>query len=698
MEILMASIVLILLVVVSNIISHYVVFLPTALIEIGIGLLFVLLFNIHISLQADWFMLLFVAPLLFNDGKHFPKDELWELRAPIFANAIILVFLTTIVGGYFVSWLVPEIPLPLAMALIAVLSPTDPVAVHGIAEQIKLPKKILSLISGESLINDASGLIAFRYALAAFMTGYFSFTQAASNFLYMSLVGGIIGFLFIYFIHFIRMFLVQQGIHDVILHTTIHLLTPFIIFIVADELAHASGVIAVVTAGVLSINQEPIFRSQYSEVRLVTTKLWDILVYLLNGIVFVVLGAQLPTAMSETLQNPSISNWLLIFYIIAIWLMLLLVRVVWTYVNLWITYLKTEPDNRKKPLLNTALLTGITGVRGAVTMASIMSMPFFLDTGDYFQERSLLIFLACGVVLTSLVVATVTLPVLTKQRKRLMLVTDEPSDDLEAMKEKEPNHPLTEIEARKVMVQTALQSLKEEASEDIHPMILTDLIHEFETRLRYLYREDNDPSTNSKYSSIEKQVQQIAIQGELLGIKELEETKEISHSLAKNYQKNIRSRSHIRTFTLKNTFRRSLYNMQRQLNRSILRYNASKMNKAEAIGESALIKLEIASTKGAIHALRNHRQTLEENAHVDPLEQHITNQLLHEYLYKLQRIKHLSSFTRQEYQNLLQKYYMRALDTERETVQDLYQHGQISMGTANKLRQSINYYETSLFQ
>ena len=81
MEILMASIVLILLVVVSNIISHYVVFLPTALIEIGIGLLFVLLFNIHISLQADWFMLLFVAPLLFNDGKHFPKDELWELRA-----------------------------------------------------------------------------------------------------------------------------------------------------------------------------------------------------------------------------------------------------------------------------------------------------------------------------------------------------------------------------------------------------------------------------------------------------------------------------------------------------------------------------------------------------------------------------------------------------------------------------------------
>jgi CPA1 family monovalent cation:H+ antiporter len=239
MAVLETTILLVLLVIISNIISHYLVSIPTALIEIAIGVVAALILNLNIELETDWFMLLFVAPLLYSDAKHFPKKELWEMRAPIFANAIWLVFLTTILGGFLINFFVAEISLPLSFALAAVLSPTDPVAVQGIAEQVKLPKRILSLISGESLINDASGLIAFKYALAAFLTSQFSLKEASTDFLYMAIVGAIIGYALSKFMYFLEVALLRQGIQDVILHTSAQILTPFIIFIAA-ELIHAS--------------------------------------------------------------------------------------------------------------------------------------------------------------------------------------------------------------------------------------------------------------------------------------------------------------------------------------------------------------------------------------------------------------------------------------------------------------------------
>ncbi|MEG2708512.1 MAG: sodium:proton antiporter, partial [Vagococcus sp.] len=341
MAVLETTILLVLLVIISNIISHYLVSIPTALIEIAIGVAAAVLLNLNIELETDWFMLLFVAPLLYSDAKHFPKKELWEMRAPIFANAIWLVFLTTILGGFLINFFVAEISLPLSFALAAVLSPTDPVAVQGIAEQVKLPKRILSLISGESLINDASGLIAFKYALAAFLTGAFSIKDATTDFIYMAIVGAIIGYLFSKFMYFLEVALLRQGIQDVILHTSSQILTPFIIFIAA-EIVHASGVIAVVVAGVVAVQQEPLYRGQYSEIKLVTNKVWDIIIYQLNGIVFVVLGSTLPLAMRAAIIDPSINNFTLIFYVVVIWLILLIIRTFWSYGYMWMSYKKTR--------------------------------------------------------------------------------------------------------------------------------------------------------------------------------------------------------------------------------------------------------------------------------------------------------------------------------------------------------------------
>ncbi|WP_333474246.1 cation:proton antiporter domain-containing protein [Paenibacillus gyeongsangnamensis] len=132
MDLLITVILLLVCLLVSNIVSHYIPSIPSPLIQIFFGIGIALAFkDISLDIETEWFLLLFVAPLLYNDGKHFPREELWNMRAPIFGNAIILVLLTTIAGGYFIHWLIPSIPLAAAFALSAILSPTDPVAVNG---------------------------------------------------------------------------------------------------------------------------------------------------------------------------------------------------------------------------------------------------------------------------------------------------------------------------------------------------------------------------------------------------------------------------------------------------------------------------------------------------------------------------------------------------------------------------------------
>ncbi|MFK5280350.1 cation:proton antiporter, partial [Lacticaseibacillus paracasei] len=162
-------------------------------IQVALGLGAALFFHLEINLATDWFMLLFIAPLLFYDGRNFPRRELWELRGPIIGNAIFLVFVTMLVGGYLIHFLIPPMPLPASFALAAILSPTDPIAVQSLAKRVHLPKGVLHLVSGESLINDASGLIGFKYGIAATMTGTFVLGNAVRDFFYVAIVGALAG-------------------------------------------------------------------------------------------------------------------------------------------------------------------------------------------------------------------------------------------------------------------------------------------------------------------------------------------------------------------------------------------------------------------------------------------------------------------------------------------------------------------------
>jgi len=399
----------------SNIISHYIPSIPTALIQIALGIILTFIFSdISFEIESEWFLLLFIAPLLFNDGRHFPREKLWNMRVPILGNAIVLVLITTVGGGYFIHWMIPDIPIAAAFALAAILSPTDPVAVNGIAKRIHLPEKVLNLVRGESLINDASGLVAFNYAVVAVVTGYFSIKEALFDFTYVFIAGAVLGLVLMLLITWTTFILRKKGITDVTFHSLLQILTPFIIYIVTEELLHASGVIAVVVAGVAHSLTSERTEKMVAEEKVLTENIWSIVLFVLNGVVFLLLGLNIPSSMQATVANPNIGNWLAIIYVVAIGVVILFIRFVWTYIFSYYQYRFLKTTDTDRPSFKTSLLISLTGVRGAVTMAGVLSIPFLIKSGGLFPERSLILFIAAGVILFTLIVATVFLPLLSK--------------------------------------------------------------------------------------------------------------------------------------------------------------------------------------------------------------------------------------------------------------------------------------------
>lgn len=249
METFLVVLVLLGLIAISNIINRFIPFVPIPLIQIGLGVMVVLMpLGIHMTLEPELFFVLFIAPLLFNDGKRTPRNELWNLRGPILMLALGLVFATVLIAGYSINWMIPTIPLAAAFALAAILSPTDAVAVSAIAGRVHLPKSIHRILEGESLMNDASGLVAFNFAIAAAVTGMFSLPKASISFVIIAAGGLIVGALLAFLLIRLSVIIRRLGMEDITVHVLLQILTPFIIYLISEEIG-VSGILAVVAGG-----------------------------------------------------------------------------------------------------------------------------------------------------------------------------------------------------------------------------------------------------------------------------------------------------------------------------------------------------------------------------------------------------------------------------------------------------------------
>lgn len=698
MAIIEAVILLITLVIVSNIIGHYLPGLPVSLIEIVVGLAIALFFKVKIPLQTDWFMLVFVAPLLFNDGRRFPKKELWALRGPIIGNAIFLVFATTLIGGLAIHWLVPNLPLAASFALAAILSPTDPVAVQSISEQADLPPRVLHLVSGESLINDASGLISFKYAIAAAVTGYFSWQQAAGDFLYISIVGAIAGAALMYLIHFIRLFMLQQGIEDVVFHTVLQLVTPLLIYLAVEDGLHASGVVAVVVAGIISHSSRNIFLDFLPELKLVTEQTWSISVYLLNGIVFLILGIELPVAMSNTVRNPLIDTSEELLLVLAVWLILVLIRTLWTFSYL----IYTNKSNPKSLAANLkiSVLSGLSGVRGAITMAGVLSVPTVLADGSPFPERGLMLFIAAGVIIVSLVMAIILIPKLTKVQAPIELRGTQLDSELEVDENEttaDQVQYLSENEAKIYMYQVAAGVIESQRHLDNNRAAL-DLLAEYQVMIRRLENQQFEPTQGDELPPLiaeELILRQVAFEGERQKLRELWTTGAIS---AKTYRRGKRKLRQKQAGLLVIGSNFSWHHVQllfyRLLNtlKHLLVWFYPKQRQSAARQQWHQTEREMA--KAGIKQLSAFLKQPENRQH------HYNRQVIYQIIVRYRnQIEHMKNAGRTKtdiYEQQLQKLRIKALTSERTAIQNLLEQHKISWHLADELRKNINYSENAL--
>jgi len=407
--------ILLMLVSVSKLVGRLIP-LPLPLVQIGAGALLAWpTLGLHVALDPELFLFLFLPPLLFSDGWRMPKREFWRLRGPILPLAVGLVLFTVVGAGYFIHWILPSIPLPVAFALAAVLSPTDAVAVSAISQD-RLPTPLMHMLQGEALMNDASGLVTFKFALVAAITGVFSLAEASVTFVLVAVGGLAIGVALSWLVGRLRVWMIARGWDDPATHVVFMLLLPFAAYVLAERLG-ASGILSAVAAGMMQSWLDLLPRQ--TSTRLLNRSVWSLLEFAFNGLIFLLLGLQLPD-IAKAVTSHEASLWPTLLYrcldVVAIFLVLLALRFIWVQ-SIWrligvIRRWRGKEDLVLVPNARSCWLLTVGGVRGAVTLAGVMSVPLLIGAGKAFPERDLLIFIAAGVILLSLVSACIALPLL----------------------------------------------------------------------------------------------------------------------------------------------------------------------------------------------------------------------------------------------------------------------------------------------
>ena len=367
----------------------------------GLGLSFVPALR-GVELAPDTIFTLFLPPLLFVASVRTSWRDFGRNLRSIGLLAFGLVVLTTLVVGWVAHWAVPGLPWAAAFTLGAIVSPTDAVAATSITQTLGVPRRILTILEGESLVNDATGLVTYKLAVAATLTGAFSLAHAGWEFLLIS--GG--GIAFGLLAGWIFVALIQR-IEAAPVENTLSLVTPFATYLVADALLHVSGVLAVVAAGFEFSRRLP--RANSSGTRLQAIAFWNMLDFLFNNALFLLVGLQLRRIVGG-LGALSLAQASL--YALIVSATLAVTRMIWvfavTYLPRALGFWKSEDD--PFPSWKSVFVVAWTGMRGAISLAGALALPFALASGAPFPQRNLIIFITFFSILATLVLQGLTLP------------------------------------------------------------------------------------------------------------------------------------------------------------------------------------------------------------------------------------------------------------------------------------------------
>lgn len=406
---------------------------PLPLVQIAVGAAIGTVTQLRVELDPEIFFLLFLAPLLFIDGWRIPKQGLFRDASTIIDLALGLVIFTVVGMAFFMNWLIPAMPLAVCFALAAVLSPTDPVAVASIAKRVPLPKRMMHILEGESLLNDASGLVCLRFAVAAAVTGTFSLPAAFLTFLQLAAGGIAIGVGVTWCINAAKGWASRRYGEEPGVQILVSLLIPFAAYLAAERL-HCSGILAAVAAGI-TMSYAELTGQALAITRVRRNAVWDTVQYTANGVVFIVLGEQLPVifsrAASTVMESGHYQPWWLAVYVVVVTMALGVLRFLWVWTSLQLTLFRAGRKGAAPPRPSWRLLVAgtLAGVRGAISLAGILTLPLVLPDGTAFPARDLAIFIAAGVIVLSLVIASVALPPLLAGHDLLPEPTDAAQED-----------------------------------------------------------------------------------------------------------------------------------------------------------------------------------------------------------------------------------------------------------------------------
>ena len=504
---------------------------PVLLVLVGLIIGFIPILP-DLTLDPEIMFLVFLPPLLYDAASRTSWHDFKANIRPISALGISLVFFTATAVAVTAHYFIPHFGWPLAFLLGAIVSPPDAAAASGIIKGLGLNTQVVSILEGESLVNDASALIAYRYALAATISGGFIFWQAGLQFLLVAGGGIIIGLL----VGAVLVFLHKKIENHPIVETSLTLLTPFLSYLAAEQ-AHTSGILAVVTTGVfISWRAPEIFSYQ---TRMQTRAFWDTLMFLLNGFIFILIGLQLPGILKQ-LPNYKMST--LVGYGLIISLVTIIVRILWVFTSAWFFNLftwKTKGSNRlpdiqrreRSDTWKNVLIVAWTGTRGVVSMAAALALPFTLDNGKHFPQRHLIIFLSFVVIFLTLVVQGFSLPLL------IRILKVEPSD----------NEDKEEKELQLYLASSTLHFIDHELSKKLKAGIRSELKKKYEQLTTRLDKEIHAHKLNEKQkrqipvrtiSPMQEAQQEIALfQRELL--LKLHKDGKFSHAAIKQVEKDM---------------------------------------------------------------------------------------------------------------------------------------------------------------
>lgn len=361
------------------------------------------------TLSPDLIFLIFLPPLLYEAAWYTSWPNFWKMRLPIALHGFGLVILTSVVVAVVSEKLIPQFTLTVGLLLGGVISPPDAVAATSVLKFFKVPRKVKTVLEGESLVNDAASLTVFRFALAAVITGHFVLRDAAVSFVWVTVMGILFGLLIgqvIYFIY--KLFHTTAEVS-----TALTLVTPYIMYLTAEHF-HFSGVLSVVSGGLfLSSRSKEILNYK---ARLQSHGVWTTIGFVLNGLVFILIGLQLPYIING-LKYYTLSQAILYGLIISV--LIILIRLIWFFVASYVPYMLNKRMDEKlpRPDPREVLVAGWAGMRGVISLASALSIPVSLADGRDFPERDLVLFISFMVILVTLVFQGLTLPWLIRRLK-----------------------------------------------------------------------------------------------------------------------------------------------------------------------------------------------------------------------------------------------------------------------------------------